>query len=605
MMKKMRKVNSIKSKVVLLDVLIVFPLFILFCVLTIVIFKNSNYELNKSKVDVLEERANNIANRNIEIIKITNMLYLDSKINRLLSKKNQLTGYELIDAQNEVQSKMREITELFPERQYQLMILCSNGSNYFQTSLGLNGKSLTLDDVKEENWYQEVDEKSDAIYFLPQYRSSVLQKLFKEDTLFAVRNIRNLNSGRIIGTMIVAISKDIWGNDVLNAEEDRENTIVIDQYRKIIYSSDSELYDSDAMSDAHFQRIITNTKGFFCGYIKKKYCHIRFDSIGETGWKIIAYEPYQRNWSLYVMLNLGLGVVMLVVLIAIVFYNCSFISRRMRRLNKNILEVSEGNLKTRIYVGYEREFRDVSLNFNKMLDKIEQLMQQLEKEEKEKHILEIQTLQAQINPHFFYNTLVTIRFMIQMEEYQDADRAILAFSKLLRKSFANSHKIIPIKEELSMVEEYLQLMLLRYKNKFQWKIIIDHETAELGILKNVIQPLVENSISHGFNMKQEMGHILIRVHRKLNSIIIEVEDDGVGGDLEKINSCIQSCELPNVKEQFSGIGISNIQMRISRNFGEQYGLQVDVNDLGGLTFKMEIPVIKVGGERSEHCNCGR
>ena len=210
------------------------------------------------------------------------------------------------------------------------------------------------------------------------------------------------------------------------------------------------------------------------------------------------------------LLILGLGAAMFAVLTFIVLHNCRIIEGRMKRLNKNILEVSEGNLEAKISENYETEFQGIFRNFNIMLDKIQELLRQLEKEEEEKHRLEIQALQAQINPHFFYNTLVTIRFMIQIEEYEEADQAVLSFSKLLRKSFASQQKFISIKEEMDMVEEYLELMSLRYKNKFQWKMVIEYETGALGILKNLIQPLVENSISHGFNTKEEQGHIWIR-----------------------------------------------------------------------------------------------
>lgn len=591
---KKKYFNSIKKKVIFLDLVIVFPLLIIFCSLMLFVFGKSNYELNHSKLNVLEEKSSSIADRNAEIIKITNMFYLNSDINRLLSKKQQLTGYDYIAAKDEIQSKMLEMTELFPERQYQLMFLCNNGTSYFQASLQLAGANLTYDDISKENWYEEVE--SDTVYFLPKYRSQALQELFKEDTLFAVRNIRNLNSGRYIGVLIVAVSRDIWGKNSIQEGNSSENTIVIDQYRKIIFSSDAELYGTDVSDNSYYEQISEHSKGFFLGNVNQKYCYIRFADIEGTGWKIITYEPYKRNWSLYVVLIFVMGLATLLGFLAIVFYNCSFISRRMNRMNKNILEVSGGNLKARICDDYETEFQEVCFNFNRMLDKIEELMRQLELEEKEKHALEIQTLQAQINPHFFYNTLVTIRFMIQMEQYQDADRAMLAFSKLLRKSFANSQKIISVREELSMTEEYLELMTLRYKNQFQWNITIDANVAERGILKNVVQPLVENSISHGFNMKEGMGHILIRAYGESGAVVIEVEDDGVGVELEKIKRSIESRKVPKVKEQFSGIGLSNIQMRIVRNFGEMYGLTVTVNASGGVTFKMKIPAIDLKGE---------
>lgn len=600
---KRRSKYSIKRTVLLFDFVIVVPLFILFCILTIAVFQKSNYEWNKSKLSAIEERCSNISARNTEIVKITNMLYLDFEINQILSQKTKLTGYEKIQANDKIQKKMTELTELFPERQYQIMILCSNGSSYFQNSLGVLGDEIEFEDLQKEQWYPEAKEKKDEIYFLPQYRSPLLKSIFQEDTLFAVRNIRNLNSGRKIGTVLVAISHDIWGNEAEDNGKNVENVIVMDQYRKIIYASDPTLYGTDIKENSYYKKITENEKGFFVGNVKKQNCHIRFSSIFQTGWKLISYEPYQNFWSFYVFLILGFGAAMFAVLTFIVFHNCRIIEGRMKRLNKNILEVSEGNLEAKISENYETEFQGIFRNFNIMLDKIQELLSQLEKEEEEKHRLEIQALQAQINPHFFYNTLVTIRFMIQMEEYQEADQAILSFSKLLRKSFSNQQKLIPIKEEMDMVEEYLELMSLRYKNKFQWKIVIEYETGALGILKNLIQPLVENSISHGFNTKEEQGHIWIRAYSRDDKVIIEVEDDGVGVDLERVKTCIENREVPQVKEQFSGIGISNIQMRIKRNFGEKYGLYAFLNEKGGTTFQLELPVLHLEGEKSEGCNC--
>ena len=106
-------------------------------------------------------------------------------------------------------------------------------------------------------------EENDKIYFLPKYRSEALQTLFQDDTLFAVRNIRNLNSGRLVGVMIVAIAENIWGNDILNRSYSDENIIVIDEYRKIIFSSDEELYGTDVENNSYYKQIKNYSKGFF------------------------------------------------------------------------------------------------------------------------------------------------------------------------------------------------------------------------------------------------------------------------------------------------------------------------------------------------------
>lgn len=124
------------------------------------IFEDGNYKLNYSKLDLLEEKCSNIANRNTEIIKISVGMYLDPEINRLISKKNKLTGYEYISAQDSIQSKMLELTELFPDRQYQVMLLCKNDMNFYQSSLNLMQDAVTLDMLDEESWYQEAMERT-------------------------------------------------------------------------------------------------------------------------------------------------------------------------------------------------------------------------------------------------------------------------------------------------------------------------------------------------------------------------------------------------------------------------------------------------------------
>lgn len=587
--------NSIKHKVICLDLLLVIPLFLIFCMIFIYILEDNNYKLNYSKLDALEEKCANIENRNTEIVKITNAFYLDTQINQIISKKKKWQGYEKIKAENAIQAKILELTEIFPSYQYQLMVLCENGLSVFQTSLNNADNKITLNDLKQESWYQDVKESENIIYFLPKYRSPILDVNFKDDVFFAVRSLRNINSGRDVGLMLVVISADI----LETADKAEERILVMDQYRKIIYSSDADLYGVNIADNDYYKRIIEYSKGFFLGNVKNEYSHIRFVTIDNLGWKMIAYEPYTGIWSYsYMVVWMAiLGILLAVVLVVIVFYNCNLISARMKKLNENILEVTEGNLKARISDTYEIEFQEICANFNNMLNYIETLMRRLEEEEQEKHQLEIQALQAQINPHFFYNTLTTIRFMIQMEEYAQADRAMLAFSKLLRKSFAKPQGIITIEEELSMAEEYLELMSIRYRDKFVWKITIMEKVKNLGILKNVIQPLLENSISHGFNMKKEMGHIRILVYQKDTAVMVEIEDDGVEADIQKIQDSIQNKEKEQKKYQMNGIGINNIQMRILRNFGEGYGLSAMLNEVGGVTFTMRIPVITMEKER--------
>ena len=564
---------------------------ILFFVLMMFVLRDSNLCVNNSRMDVLEERCGKIAKSTDEITRIINALSINSDINRVMSQKSKAEQYDYIMNNRIIQDKMLEITELFYNRQYQLMLLCSNGTNYFQSTLGFAKDTLSLKDVEQEEWYQDMMEDDLAsVYFVPRYRSDVLQRLFPEDTLFAVQDIRNLNSGRQVGILILASDQITWGSDSKNHVSD-ENSIVIDQYGRVIFPLSDDFNGEDFSQYAYYSEIKESQSGFFRAGMNQKECDIYFSDIQGTDWKLIYYEPYKQAWSLYALLTGLLGLVSLAAIAVMAVFNCNFIYRRMKRINDNILEVSKGNLQTRIRENYEVEFNEICNNFNTMLDRIEDLVTQLETEEKEKFALEFQSLQAQINSHFFYNTLATVRFMIQIGEYQDADRTLIAFSKLLRKSFADSRRITSLKEELEMVEEYMELMSLRYQGRFLWRISVTVDKNKIGILKNTIQPLVENSISHGFNMKEDTGHIQIRVYQEKDSVIVEVEDDGVGADLDKINTCIHNQYIPKVRDQFSEIGLSNIQMRITRNFGEEYGLTASLNQSNGVTLRMKLPLI--------------
>lgn len=589
----MFKFKSIKQKVVFVDVMIVLPLFIIFFIVLTIIFEESTFNLNHSKLDALEDKCRNVAVTNREIIQMSNSFFLDSEINSIMSKKKYESDYGYILDNRIVREKMRELTSSYAGGQYHMMLLCNNNVNYFQNSIEESADNFTVQDIKDEDWYDEMMESNGQIFFLPLYRSETFQKLFPDKALFAVRIMKNLNSGREVALLITMLSEEMWVNEVLDFRENGENSMVVDQYGKIVFASDTQIYGTEVQKNSYYDKITNYDKGFFLGNVNHEYSRIHFAAVPHTSWKLVEYSKYQYVWSKYVIVIILLGCMLLFVSVVMVRYNSNFIYRRTKTINENILKVSDGNLETRIIDDCEDEFRELSTNFNTMLDRIQMLMVQLELEEKEKYAHEMQALQAQINPHFLYNTVAAIRFMIQMGEHSEADRAMLSFSKLLRKSFADKRNMITIREELELASDYMELMKVRHQNTFQWKLDVDDETLELGILRNVIQPLVENSITHGFNLKQDMGHIVLRTVMEPDGVRIVIEDDGIGADLMKIKERLNSRNVSADKEQFNGIGIANVQMRIVRFFGKDYGLHARINESGGLSLELKLPQIEL------------
>lgn len=596
-----KRLNSVKTKILFIDVLVILPVFILFFVLMMHVVLDSNRSVNESKWNTLNERASNIAMSNDEITRIMNGLCVNTEVNSILSQKTKSENYKYIKNNRLIQQKLLELSVLFYNRKYQIMLLCENGTNYYQSNLEFPNDTLTLDDLKQEEWYQDMSDTASSVYYLPRYRSELLQNLFPEDTVFVVQAISNLNSGRQIGILILAANQTTWDKECAKTKTGKatENSLVIDQQGNSVFPSSTIFGDNGVSECAYYQQMQENDQSFFEARLNKKHYMVYVSNIPGMDWKLISYENYQQYWSLFALLTGLLGIVSLVAIAVMVVFNCNYIYRRMKRLNENILEVSRGNLQKRIQEDYEVEFQEICSNFNTMLDRIEDLMTELERKEKERYVLEFQSLQAQINSHFLHNTLAAIRFMIEMEEYQEADRTLIAFSRLLRKSFADSRRIISLKEELEMVDEYLELMSLRYQSRFVWKISVSVDGDKIGILKYTLQPLVENSISHGFNMKEGVGHIAIRAFQEADCLVVEVEDDGVGADLDKINDCIHSPYTPKVKERFSEVGLANIQKRITKNFGDEFGLKAISNESEGITLQMRFPIMEFCEEASK------
>lgn len=590
----MKKLNSIKSKVIFIDLIIMTPLVILICITLYIAMSNNNFSLNTSKLNLLEEKASTIAGNNMEVTKICTSIQQNTKIRKILSLKSSDDYFDYLQNNKVIQDEMINLTVMYPERQYNIMIFSDNGNSYFQDTLNMRDKSINIEDVRNEEWFDEVSENKQQIIFIPKYKSGILKSNFDDNKVMAVCVLTNPNTSKRIGVLAVVISNEIFEKELNSNVSEDEKTFLIDQHGKIIYSTDSNLFNEDISSNIYATKIKDYSKGFFIGSVDEKLSRIRFSEIEGLNWKLISYSPYHQQLSTYMVMLIILGLFILIVLIAIVIFNCNIISSRTNRINKNVLKVTSGKLGTRITGDYETEFKELCFNFNNMLDFIQQLMKKLEDEEQQKSDLEIEALQAQINPHFFYNTLATIRFMIEMEQYNEADEALIAFSKLLRKSFSDTRKIISIEEELQLTEEYLKLMQIRYQKSFVFKISTSPNINKLGILKNLIQPLVENSISHGFNMKEGIGHISITEYEKDNAVFIIAEDDGVGVDIAKINESIHNCEMKRDRNQFSGIGLPNVQMRIEKNYGKDYGLKAEINENGGVTFTVKMPLIPLG-----------
>ena len=225
-----------------------------------------------------------------------------------------------------------------------------------------------------------------------------------------------------------------------------------------------------------------------------------------------------------------------------------------------------------------------------MARQIRVLMDDIVAEHESKRKSEFDTLQSQINPHFLYNTLDIIVWMIENEQKAEAVKVVTALARFFRISLSKGKSIIRVRDELEHVRNYLMIQQMRFKNKFTYRIESEPDTLNLASLKLMLQPLVENAIYHGMEFMDGDGEILVRAYLENGDLWFSVSDNGLGMTKEQTASLLtDSSHVPSKKG--SGIGVKNVNERIRLYFGEAYGLLIQSEPDEGTTVVIHLPAI--------------
>ena len=295
--------------------------------------------------------------------------------------------------------------------------------------------------------------------------------------------------------------------------------------------------------------------------------------------------PYHYiNSEVYVMLRRILIVAFLLVVLCIGIVAMVYlgITSPIRSMLDFCKELSRGNLSVRISDKHKDELSDLSKSMNHMADTIQHLMEQQKDQEKKKREMELQMLQYQLNPHFLFNTLNSLRFVAAMHKDQIVSDGIQALSSLLQNTLTNKNEYITIKEELENLENYFSILRIRYAGSFEYSFHVeDDELLTCLVPKLILQPLAENSVMHGSSDDGSVMEIQITLWEENGHIVIELNDDGKGFEVT------QESLAPHKERR--KIGISNVNDRIQLNFGREYGLHIDSHPGEGTTCTLTLP----------------
>ena len=297
-----------------------------------------------------------------------------------------------------------------------------------------------------------------------------------------------------------------------------------------------------------------------------------------------------RNVNEMIRLSFWLAAVVLCVALLTSLLLSKLLGRPLRGL-ADAMESFESDADHFSYrpVGGTREVQELSDSFEHMVLRIQQLMSTVREEEINLRKTELKALQAQINPHFLYNTLDSIAWMCEQGRNADAVKMVHALARLFRISISRGHELIPIAKELEHAESYLQIQMYRYKNQFTYAFDADPDCLGFYCNKITLQPIIENSINHGLDLMVEEGRIDVQVRMDGDDIVFSVRDNGVGMSEEQIEAIMHSEQTDR-----TGIGIRNVNDRLRIYFGKNYGLHITSEPDVGTCVEIRMPKIREG-----------
>lgn len=447
-------------------------------------------------------------------------------------------------------------------------------------------------DVTEQSWFMSAVDKMENLHFSDLH----VQNIFENSSnryywvLSLSRGVELTNSGKM-SEGILLVDMDFSGIQQLFSKVNSQEmgyVYLINSDGKIIYHPRQNLIFSNMLQENN-----TAAASYEDGAHKEEFNGedrmVVVKTVGYTGWKIVSVTPTENFFQDFGRARIMAIMIVLLAILVMIFANQFVAIRVVKPLNR--LEESLKGIgvdqEPQIYIGGSPEIQHLGETIRSMVEQMRKLTDDIVREQEEKQKSELDALQSQINPHFLYNTLDSIMWMIESEQYEDAVSMVQALGRLFRISLSKGKNIISVGDELQHAQNYLDIQKFRYKNKFTSYFEIEEGIEKYKTIKLIIQPLIENAIYYGMEYMDGDGEIHIRAYTRGDDIYIEVEDNGLGMPEEQVERLLTDDNISRSKG--SGIGLRNVHQRIQLYFGKAYGLHIQSEPDEGTMVRIHLP----------------
>ncbi|MDD9265479.1 sensor histidine kinase [Paenibacillus sp. GCM10023248] len=439
--------------------------------------------------------------------------------------------------------------------------------------------------IEEQPWYQRARTEGGKSVITAPHVQNIIQNEYRWVVSLS-RELKNADGITGDGIFLVDLNLSVI-NEICNQINlgPRGYVFIVDKDGNIVYHPQQKLITSNLKTELIDKVRSADSGSFVTGEGNRK----RIYSIQEAhfGWKIVgvAYaseliaNQYQIKLSYFLWTILAL-----VIALYLSFTVSRHLSRPIKVLQSSMKQVEKGNFDIRSEIHSENEIGQLGRAFNMMVGRIKDLMSQLIQNEEVKRKSEMKLLEAQINPHFLYNTLDSIIWMAECKKHEEVVLMTSSLAKLFRAIIHKNDETVPVRVELEHITNYLQIQKLRYKDNLDFAIDVDPDILEHHIPKIILQPIVENAIYHGIKNKLEPGVIRITGKAQGEAIVFVVADNGVGMEPDKLNQILKAKNGTK-----KGIGVSNVDERI-KLFGHEYGISFNSERWVGTEVTIVVPL---------------
>ncbi len=595
MIRRFRNLSIKKKLTISYSVIVVFPVMISLIISNIVL---NNFMLEKiSSINAGSIKDSyKILNRTLDDISFTLLsISNNDQLKEILKNNREFSNQE--NNNYERYKKKKAIDNIFENIPITLGVYNTRvtvlGENQFAYA-NWEDYSRYMALIRKEKWYGDIlASNTQRVLWI-----GVTRNLYKENGYFLEAAISvNEGSGKLSKVGVVHISideKDIF--KALQSNSQDNDIYLIRNNGEIISCENKKEIESNLNEKIDVSKIIRNTGNWYIDREKNgERVVITSLPIDKAGWTLVSVVSYEKLVEpLNRMRNilLGINLIFIVTFLIVALLISNIISKPIIKLSASMKKVEKGNFNEKVEVLSEDEIGKLSSNFNHMLDKVSELLVLTKEQEMLKREAEFEALQAQINPHFLFNTLSSIRWAAAAYGDKKVEAMIHALSVLLRSSISNGQGMIPMEEEINILRHYLDLFQMKQGYSYHLECSMDESILRYEIPHLLLQPIVENSILHGFEGMKEDGIIKITARTSGEVLKIDVVDNGKGfhGSLENI---LKGENRKADKERYyKSVGLKNINDRIKLNYGESYGLDIRQGEEGGTAVTLSLPYKK-------------